>query len=58
MASTSSLTMIRSTNSGVTAVRWMRSASPSLVWIVAMLGLMRTVLMPSSLKALMACEPE
>ena len=52
------LNHIRSTNSGVTAVRWSLSAIPSLVWMVAMLGLMSTVAMPSSLRALMACVPE
>jgi hypothetical protein len=57
-ASTSSLTSIRSTNSGVTAVRWSLSAIPSLVWMVAMFGLMSTVAMPSSLRALIACVPE
>jgi hypothetical protein len=58
MASTSSLTMTFSTNSGVTAHRWILSARPSLVWIVAMLGFTRTVWIPSSFRALMACEPE
>jgi hypothetical protein len=39
-------------------LRWSLSAIPSLVWMVAMLGLMSTVATPSSLRALMACVPE
>ncbi len=58
IASTSSFWMTSSTTSGSTGRKYTLSAIASLVWMVAMLGLMRTVWMPSSRSALMACEPE
>ena len=47
-----------SVNSAVTGRKYVASAMPSEVCTVAMLGLMRTVWMPSSFRALSAWEPE
>ena len=44
--------MTRSTKYGVTGRKYILSANPSEVCTVAMLGLIRTVAMPSSLRAL------
>ena len=50
--------MTFSTKKGVTGRKYILSATPSEVCTVAMLGLISTVLMPSSLRALRAWEPE
>ena len=53
-----SFAMTFSTKKGVTGRKYILSATPSEVCTVAMLGLISTVLMPSSLRALRAWEPE
>ena len=50
--------MTRVTNLGSTGSRKIRSAKPGEVWIVAMFGLISQTSTPSSLSALIACEPE
>ena len=52
-----SFSMTFSTKYGVTGRKYILSATPSEVCTVAMLGLISTVLMPSSLRAFRACEP-
>ncbi len=49
--------MTFSTKNGVTGRKYTLSATPSEVCTVAMLGLIRTVSMPSSRRAFSACEP-
>ena len=58
MASGCSRAITLATKAGVTGRKYTRSATPSEVWMVAMFGLMSTVEMPSSLRALSAWVPE
>jgi hypothetical protein len=46
------------TNAGLTGTKWILLENCSLVWMVAMLGLMRTDSIPSSFRALRHWLPE